>query len=400
MSEKTIIKPATGVPFYTPSQFPAAGTLLRKPEGKEVPKAFTPLTIRGVTFQNRIWVSPMCQYSYEDGMLSDWTLVALGSYATRGASLTIIEATAVAEYGGITGHDSGLWKDEQIAPLKRVVDYVHSQNQKIGIQLGHAGRKASTLAPWLPGTYAHDGPEGGYPDKVIAPSAGQYAEDFVMAREMTVDEITKLIDDFAQSALRAVKAGVDVIEIHGAHGYLINEFLSPKTNVRNDAWGGSFENRIKFAVEIVKAVKAVIPERVLLFFRTSATDRLEYKNEGWTVGDTVELSKILFKLGVDLLDVSSGGIDAEARIEYGPAFQAGPAYTVKEAIPEFHVAPVGAIHTPEVIEDVLSKGADAVFVGRPFSHNPSFVLDIAKEYGIDVKWPYQIGYTTGLYQGE
>ncbi|KAK9447268.1 uncharacterized protein V1518DRAFT_421781 [Limtongia smithiae] len=395
MATPTVIDPAAGVPFYTPSQVIPAGTFLSAPEGVKQPLAFTPLTIRGITFQNRIWVSPMCQYSYEDGMLSEWTLVAIGSYAVRGASLSIIEATAVLPNGGITGHCAGLWKDEQIAPLKRIVDFVHSQNQKIGIQIGHAGRKGSTLAPWLPGNYAHEGLEAGFPDNVVAPSEGAFDTDYVAPRALSTEEVKAYVAAFAATAVRAVKAGIDVIEIHGAHGYLINEFLSPVSNKRTDEYGGSFENRIRFAVEIVKAIKAVIPESVLLFFRISATDRLETLNEGWTVADTVAFSKIISSVGVDLLDVSSGGVDSRAVIEYGPAFQAPFAYPVKEALPEFGVAPVGAIHTPEVIEDVLSHGVDAVFVARPFLHNPNFVLDTAKAYGIKVQWPVQIGYTTG-----
>ncbi|KAK9365647.1 hypothetical protein V1509DRAFT_655321 [Lipomyces kononenkoae] len=394
MSEPIVVKAAPGVPYYTPAQDPPAGSLLSADAVASVPKAFTPVTIRGVTFQNRIWVSPMCQYSYEDGFVNDWTLVALGSYATRGASLTMVEATAVAPYGGITGYDSGIWKDEHIAPFRRITDYVHSQGQKIGIQLAHAGRKGSTLAPWSPGNYAHNGPERGYEDKILAPSLGRYDNDYVEPQEITVAQIEYLIESWKQAAIRAVKAGFDVIEIHGAHGYMLNEFLSPKTNKRTDAYGGSFEGRIKFATEVVKAVKSAIPENVLLFFRISASDRLEYKNEGWTVEDTVEFSKVISELGVDLLDVSSGGNSPEEKTNYGPAFQAPYAYTVKKALPDFKVAPVGAIHKADVIEQVLSGGVDAVFVGRPFSHNPNFVLDLAKEYGVKVQWPVQIGYTT------
>ncbi|KAK9458390.1 hypothetical protein V1511DRAFT_492505 [Dipodascopsis uninucleata] len=396
MSGPAVVKGATGVPYYTPAQEPAAGTLLSVPEGKTTPKAFEPLTIRGITFQNRIWVSPMCQYSYEDGFVNDWTLVALGSYAVRGASLTIMEATAVVEYGGITSHDAGLWKDEQIAPMKRVVDFVHSQNQKIGIQLAHAGRKASTLAPWLikDGNAAQAGEEGGYPDKVYAPSEGRFSEDFCEPKELTVDQIWSIIDSFKKAALRAVEAGFDVIEIHGAHGYLINEFLSPETNKRTDDFGGSFEKRIKFLVEIVKAIKSAIPEKVLLFIRLSASDRLEYRSGGVTVEDTTNLLKVIYPLGIDLVDVSSGGVAADQKVEYGPAFQAPLAYPIKSAIPELGVAPVGKIHEPEVIDSVLAKGVDAIFVGRPFSHNPNFVLDLAKKYGVEVQWPCQIGYTT------
>ncbi|KAK7206615.1 hypothetical protein BZA70DRAFT_274682, partial [Myxozyma melibiosi] len=274
MSE-VIIKAAEGVPYFTPAQEPPVGTCLAPAEGKEVPKAFQPLTIRGVTFQNRIWVSPMCQYSYEDGFLNDWAVVHYGSFAARGASLTIIEATAVLDNGGITPYDAGLWKDEQIEPLKRIVDFAHSQGQKIGIQIAHAGRKASTMPPWTGINYAHEGAQKGFPDRVVAPSAIKFDDDFVPPRELTTAEVEEYIEAYKKAAERAVKAGVDVVEVHGAHGYLVNEFLSPVTNKRTDKFGGSFENRTRFAVEIVKAVKSILPENVLLFFRTSATDRLE-----------------------------------------------------------------------------------------------------------------------------
>ncbi|KAK9459753.1 uncharacterized protein V1516DRAFT_446562 [Lipomyces oligophaga] len=394
MTQASVNVPAKGISYFTPAQEIPAGTCLAAPDGKPVPKAFEPITIRGVTFQNRIWVSPMCQYSYKDGMLTDWTVVAIGSYAVRGASLSIIEATAVAPNGRITPHCAGLWKDEQIAPLKRVVEFVHGQNQKIGIQLAHSGRKGSTLAPWLPGNYAHAGEEEGFPSEVVAPTDEVFDTDYVKPHELATEDIKNYVEAYKKSALRAVEAGIDVIEIHGAHGYFLNEFLSAAVNKRTDKYGGSFENRTRLAVEIVQAIKSVIPEHVLLFFRTSASDRLEDLPEehGWTSKDTIELSKILKANGVDVLDVSSGGNSSKGKITYGPAFQAQYAYDVKEALPDFIVAPVGAIHEPEVVEEVLEK-ADAVFVGRPFAWNPNFVFDLAKKYGIKVQWPHQIGYT-------
>ncbi|KAK7206616.1 NADH-dependent flavin oxidoreductase [Myxozyma melibiosi] len=376
MSE-VIVKAAEGVSFFTPAQEPPVGTCLAPAEGKEVPTAFQPLTIRGVTFQNRIWVSPMCQYSYDDGFLTDWAVVHYGSFAARGASLTMIEATAVLDNGGITPGDSGLWKDEQIEPLKRIVDFVHSQGQKIGIQLAHAGRKGSTMPRWTGVRYAHAGAQRGFPDRVVAPSAISFADTFVPPRELTTAEVEEYIEAFKKAAERAVKAGVDVVEIHGAHGYLLNQFLSPVSNKRTDEYGGSFENRIRFPVEIVKAVKSVLPENILLFFRTSATDNLEH----------------IEPLGVDLLDVSTGGNDPRQLLVGGPAYQAKHAYKVKEECPKIFVAPVGAVHEPDVIETVLEK-ADAFFVARPFSWDPSFVLTLAKKYGITVKWPVQYGYYT------
>ena len=227
----TLSPPAPGVPFYTPTQDPPAGTAL--PSNAEVPTVFTPLKIRALELQNRFVVSPMCMYSADDGHLTDFHLVHLGSFALRGAALTIVEATAVTPNGRISPEDSGLWQDSQIAPLKRIVDFIHSQGQKVGIQLAHAGRKASTLGPWN----SHNGSEvalaehGGWPDNLWGPSAIAWDEGYPTPKEVTVDEIKYLIKSFADAAKRAVQAGVDTIEIHGAHGYLISEFLSPISNV-------------------------------------------------------------------------------------------------------------------------------------------------------------------------
>jgi 2,4-dienoyl-CoA reductase-like NADH-dependent reductase (Old Yellow Enzyme family) len=232
VNKLTASTPAPGAPFYTPEQNPPAGTALDT--GGEVPTLFTPLKLRDMVLQNRFAVSPMCTYSADDGHLTDWHLVHLGAFALRGAALTIVEATAVTPNGRISPEDSGLWQDSQIAPLKRIVDFVHSQGQKIGIQLGHAGRKASTLGPWhvTPGRHEVAGPEvGGWPDNLWAPSAIAWDEGYPTPKEMTVAQIEGLVQSFADAAKRAVAAGVDTIEIHGAHGYLISEFLSPITNV-------------------------------------------------------------------------------------------------------------------------------------------------------------------------
>ena len=228
----TASPPAPGVPYYTPAQIPPASTPLDA--GADVPTLFTPLTLRGMTLNNRFAVSPMCMYSADNGHLTDFHLVHLGQFALRGAALTIIEATAVTPNGRISPEDSGLWQDSQIAPLKRVVDFIHSQGQKVGIQLAHAGRKASTLAPWLRKVGAAEvatAEVGGWPDNLWAPSAIPWDEGYPTPKEMSVEEIEGLIQSFADAARRAVKAGVDTIEIHGAHGYLISEFLSPITNV-------------------------------------------------------------------------------------------------------------------------------------------------------------------------
>ncbi|KAA8909063.1 hypothetical protein TRICI_004652 [Trichomonascus ciferrii] len=388
-----VIDAAPGVEYFTPLQDPPAGTFLGTLNGtkKEVPRAFQPLTIRGQTFQNRIWVSPMCQYSYRDGFINDWTLVQIGSYATRGASLSMIEASGVAPEGRISPNCAGIWKDEHVPGLKRVADFVHSQGQRIGIQLAHAGRKGSTTAPWTPDNYAQPGEEGGY--QTVAPSPLKYAENFADPKELTKDEISEKVEQFKQAAIRAVKAGIDVIEIHGAHGYLVNEFLSPISNQRTDEYGGSFENRIRFVTEIVKAVKTVVPEHVLLFIRISATDRLDHLNKGFTVKDSIKLLKVLKGLGIDVVDVSSGGNSPEEKIKHVRGFHGPFAYEIKEAIPDLAVGTVGAIHSPKTIADVLGHGIDAVFVARPFLQNPSFIFELAHKLGIKVQWPIQMGYT-------
>ncbi len=222
--------PAPGVPFFTPIQDPPAGSALGS--GPEVPTLFKPLTVRGVTLSNRFTISPMCMYSADDGHLTDFHLVHLGAYAMRGAALTIVEATGVTANGRISPEDSGLWSDSQIAPLRRVADFVHSQGQHIGVQLAHAGRKASTLAPWLNTNRTAAGPEaGGWPDDVWAPSAIPFADGFITPKELSVAQIKAVVKAFAEAAERAIQAGIDVIEIHGAHGYLISEFLSPFSNV-------------------------------------------------------------------------------------------------------------------------------------------------------------------------
>jgi len=249
----TASTPAKGVPFYTPAQTPPAGTALDT--GAEVPTLFTPLKLRDLTLQNRFAVSPMCMYSADDGHLTEWHLVHLGAFALRGAALTIVEATAVTANGRISPEDSGLWQDSQIAPLKRIADFVHSQGQKIGIQLAHAGRKASTLGPWhvTPGRHEVATAEvGGWPDNLWAPSAIPWDEGYPTPKELTVAEIEGLVQSFADAAKRAVQAGVDTIEIHGAHGYLISEFLSPISNQRTDAYGGSFENRVRILLDVVR----------------------------------------------------------------------------------------------------------------------------------------------------
>nr|AAX07634.1 NADH-dependent flavin oxidoreductase-like protein [Pyricularia grisea] len=426
--KKTLSKPAAGVPYYTPAQEPPAGTPLQQQDA--IPTLFKPLKIRGVELSNRFGVSPMCTYSADDGHLTDFHLVHLGQFALHGTALTIVEATSVTPNGRISPEDSGLWQDSQIAPLRRIVDYVHSQGQKIAIQLAHAGRKASTKAPWHDsftpsGEYKPReglqvvGPEyGGWPDDVWAPSAIPFSEDFPNPKEMTVEEIEGLVTSFVDAAKRAIEAGVDIIEIHGAHGYLITEFLSPLSNKRTDKYGGSFENRTRVLIDIIKAVRAVIPEEMPLFVRISATEWMEYAGEpSWDLEQSTQLAKLLPNLGVDLLDVSSGGNSVAQKIELTPYYQIDLAAKIREAVGDrLLIGAVGNINTADIARDVVDEQgaekvaeakqthdtievvseshggktkADLVLIARQFLREPEFVLRTAHNLGVNVQWPHQ-----------
>ncbi|KAH7359029.1 NADH:flavin oxidoreductase/NADH oxidase [Plectosphaerella cucumerina] len=412
--------PAPGVGFYTPAQSPPAGTPV---DAATAPTLFTPLRIRDVELTNRFIVSPMCQYSADNGHLTDWHLVHLGQFAISGAALTIVEATSVEPRGRISPEDSGLWQDSQIAPLKRIVDFIHSQGQKAGIQLAHAGRKASNLAPWLSGQSqrAHATvEEGGWPDDVVGPSAIPFAEGWPQPKELTIAEIEALIQSFADAARRAVEAGFDVIEIHGAHGYLLTEFLSPLSNQRTDDYGGSFENRTRFLLEIVKATRAVIPEGMPLFVRISATEWMEHAvdpsaaEQSWDLEQSIRLAKLLPDLGVDLLDVSSGGNNSAQKIELHKYYQVSLAGQIREALlkdgKKLLIGAVGMISEAEMARSIVQETggaakqattveideehgqktqADAVLVAREFLRDPHFVLNVARELNVPIKWPHQ-----------
>ncbi|KKO97507.1 oxidoreductase [Trichoderma harzianum] len=391
-------KAAPGVPYYTPEQQPAAGTALDK---ESVPTLFKPYRMRGVELHNRFVVSPMCQYSADNGHLTDYHFVHVGQFALRGAGLIMVEATAVEARGRITPHDSGLWTDSQIAPLKRITDFVHSQGTKIGIELAHAGRKATTLAPWLSEVSKKQlatRDVGGWPDDVVAPSAIPLSEDYAQPKAMTIDEIKNLSKQFADAAVRAVRAGFDLIEIHGGHGYLINEFLSPISNKRTDKYGGSFENRIRVLEEVIAAVREVIPVDMPLWVRISATEWMEWNNEpSWDIQESIRLAKLLPGLGVDALDVSSGGNNAQQRIQFHPRYQTDLAGQIKAAVQEqgliLTIAAVGAITETEMarslVDDNNEPHADLVVAARQFLRNPEWVLRSAHELGVNVKWPHQ-----------
>ncbi|RYP55735.1 hypothetical protein DL769_010062 [Monosporascus sp. CRB-8-3] len=393
---------ASGVSYYTPAQEPASGTCFSTKDGSSVPKVFMPLTIRGLKLQNRIFLSPLCQYSAKDGYATDWHLTHLGGIIQRGPSLTLVEATAVQPEGRITPQDLGLWEDGQIEPLRRIVEFAHSQNQKIGIQLAHAGRKASTVAPFLHMNATATQEVGGWPDRVYAPSAVRFSDANPQPNAMTIEQIREVKVAFVEATKRAIKAGFDVIEIHSAHGYLLHEFLSPISNRRTDEYGGSFDNRVRLLLEVTELVRATIPEEMPLFVRISATDYFENMKdefpESWTVADSSRLASLLTERGVDLLDISSGGIHPKqaSGIKPGPAYQARFSQEVKKAIEDkMLVSAVGGISNGKLAEEVLQSGVDAVFAGRWFQKNPGLVYAFADDLNADVKMANQIGWGFG-----
>ncbi|MFG2750500.1 NADH:flavin oxidoreductase/NADH oxidase [Streptomyces xanthophaeus] len=350
---------------------------------------FAPWTLRTVTVPNRVWMAPMCQYSAEPsgpdaGVAGNWHFAHYAARATGGTGLILQEATAVSPEGRISPYDLGIWNDTQVEALRRITAFLKSQGTVPGIQIGHAGRKASTDRTWKGGRPV--GPEA-HGWRPVAPSEVPFAEGHPVPHELTVDEIHEVTGQFAAAAGRALAAGYEVIEIHGAHGYLIGEFLSPSSNRRTDAYGGSFENRTRFALEVVDAVREVWPQELPLFFRISATDWLE--EDGWTADETVRLADLLLEHGVDLLDVSTGGLAPGVTIPLGPGYQVPFAARVKAetALP---VAAVGLITEPAQAEKILANGeADAVLLGRELLRDPYWARRAALELGAELRIPEQ-----------
>ncbi|MEU8461466.1 NADH:flavin oxidoreductase/NADH oxidase [Streptomyces sp. NPDC029003] len=350
---------------------------------------FQPYTLRSVTVPNRVWMAPMCQYSAapdgpDAGVATDWHFTHYAARATGGTGLILQEATAVSPDGRISPYDLGIWNDTQVAALRRITDFVKSQGAVPGIQIAHAGRKASTERPWKGGRPVGPEAHGWTP---LAPSAVPFAEGDPVPHALTVEEIGEVTALFAAAAGRALAAGYQVLEIHGAHGYLIGEFLSPHSNTRTDSYGGSFENRTRLALEVVDAVRAVWPEELPLFFRISATDWLE--EQGWTADETVRLAGLLAEHGVDLLDVSTGGLAPHVKIPVGPGYQVPFAARVKAetALP---VAAVGLITEPEQAEKILANGeADAILLGRELLRDPYWARRAAAELGGELRMPVQ-----------
>lgn len=352
---------------------------------------FTPITFRNLAIRNRIGVSPMCQYSSKDGFANDWHLVHLGSRAIGGAGIVVMEATGVTPEGRITPDCHGIWKDEHVEMLKRVTAFVKGHGAAAAIQLAHAGRKASTSAPWNGGKYLAEGQGGWAP---IAPSAIPFKSDYGMPREMTRDNIRRMVDSFVAAARRSVKAGFDIIEIHGAHGYLLHEFISPLSNHRTDEYGGSEENRFRLILETARAIRAEVPKEIVVGARLSCVDWAE---GGLTINDTVRLSALLKKEGVDFIDCSSGALTADAKIPAGPNYQVPFAKEIREKA-GLPTAAVGFITEPQQANDIIVKGeADMVFLARAMLRDPYWPVHAAQALGgadLDVPAQYLRGYSS------
>jgi 2,4-dienoyl-CoA reductase-like NADH-dependent reductase (Old Yellow Enzyme family) len=356
------------------------GTLTRE---SDMPDLFTPLTIRGVTFRNRIAVSPMCEYSSLDGFADDWHLVHLGSRAVGGAGLVITEATAVEPRGRISPADLGLWKDEHIEMLARIARFIRRQGAAPGIQLAHAGRKGSTRTPWEGGARIAES-EGGW--QAVAPSPIPFRPEDPAPAELSKSEIQSIVEAFAAAARRAGEAGFQVVEIHAAHGYLINEFLSPLSNRRTDAYGGSFDGRIRLALEVAAAVRAAWSDALPLFMRISAIDWVE---NGWQIEDSVELARHLRPLGVDLVDCSSGALVPYAKIEACPGYQVPFAERVRRESGILTGA-VGLITEARQADAIIRREqADMVLLAREFLRDPYWPLHAAKALGGEPEAPRQ-----------
>lgn len=345
---------------------------------------FAPFEIRGVTLRNRIAVSSMCQYSSIDGFANDWHLVHLGSRAAGGAGLVMTEAAAVEPRGRISPQDLGIWKDSQIEMLARITRFIAEQGAVSGIQLAHAGRKASTASPWQGGQPV-SAEEGGWPD-IIAPSAVPFDAGYAIPEALSEAQIARLTHAFVEAAQRSLAAGFQIVEIHAAHGYLLHEFLSPLSNHRTDRYGGSFENRIRALCEVAEAVRAVWPEHYPLFVRISATDWVE---GGWDIEQSIALARSLAPLGVDLIDVSSGGVISGAKIPVGPGYQTRLAERIRREA-DILTSAVGMITSPQQADHILRTGqADLVMLARELLRDPHWPLHASVALKQSAPWPLQ-----------
>lgn len=344
-------------------------------------KLFEPITVRGLEVRNRAWIPPMCMYSCEnrDGVVGDWHLMHLGSFALGGAGLIIAEASAVNPIGRITPWDAGIWSDDQVAPWLRVNDLIHSLGAKSAIQLAHAGRKASTHREWS-GVGSISLEDGGW--QTVSATDQPFGE-YAAPRALETKELDNVVADFVYAAKRSVKAGFDAVEIHAAHGYLIHQFLSPITNKRTDAYGGPLENRARLLLEIVEAIRMEIPEQMPLMVRFSATD---YTEGGWDPEQTATVARWCAERGADLFDISSGGLITGVQIPSGPGYQVPLAEQVASTVNQ-PVSAVGQITEARQAEEILQSGAvEVVMLGRISLHDPQWTLRAAKELGVEVDY--------------
>lgn len=356
---------------------------------REIPEIdfLSPLSIRGITFRNRIGMSPMCQYSAIDGIANDWHLVHLGSRAVGGAGLVMVEATAVAADGRITPGDMGIWSDEHIAPLARIAQFIKSQGAVPGIQLAHAGRKGSCVAPWKGGAALPDRDPQAWP--IVAPSPIPFSEDSPVPIELDLAKMQTILKAFEGAARRAISAGFQVIEIHAAHGYLLHQFLSTLSNRRNDEHGNQLENRAKFLLSIATSLRTIVPKELPLFVRISATDWVE---QGWNIEQSVQLCKMLKQCGVDLIDVSSGGNVPKAQIPVQKSYQVPFAKRIRDEA-DIKTAAVGLITEAQEANEIITSGkADLILLGRELLREPYWMLKAQQEYGNNPDWPVQYGY--------
>ncbi len=346
---------------------------------------FSPLTLRSLTLRNRVGVSPMCQYSSENGFATDWHFVHLGAFATGGAGLVISEAIAVTPEGRISPYDLGLWDDAHIPMLRRITEFCRAQGAVMGIQLAHAGRKASARRPWEQPGGAISVADGGW-DNVMAPSAVPFAPNFARPHALSIDGIAHVIASFQSAARRAIEAGFQVAELHAAHGYLLHQFLSPIANQRTDQYGGSFDNRVRLLLEVTDAVRAEWPPELPILVRLSATD---WADGGWSIEDTVRLAMLLKARGVDVIDCSSGGLAAHQQITIGPGYQVPFARRVREDV-GIATAAVGLITEAAQAEEIVASGsADMVLLARALLRNPRWPLMAAHTLGAHIPWPPQ-----------
>ncbi len=346
---------------------------------------FTPFRLRDLEFKNRVFVSPMCQYSSDNGRPTDWHLVHLGSRAVGGAALVMVEATAVSPEGRISPDDSGIWAAEHVEPFRRITRFIKEQGSVPAIQIAHAGRKASTDAPWRGGKALGLGQRGWQP---IAPSPLAFDAASPTPREMTAADIDEVADQFIAAARRSLEAGFEVVELHAAHGYLFHEFLSPLSNQRRDDYGGSFENRARLTLRVAKAVRDLWPAKWPVFVRISATD---WADGGWDLPQSIRLSAMLKEIGIDLIDCSSGALVPNVKIPVAPGFQVPFARAIrKEAV--IATGAVGLITDPHQAEKIIANGdADVVLLARQLLADPYWPLHAAATLGADVAWPHQYG---------